>query len=419
MLSKLIHKYKGNQLLRDTLVYGLTNALYSGLPFLLLPFLVTVLEPEDYGMVDLFRSLSMVLVPILGLSAVQSIGRYYFDLDERQFKLFVSSIQIFQLGVAILATVLVLLLGRWIDDRYRLMILLCIAYFFFKQFVESLLIVFRVTEKAKNYMVIRLLNIVLELGILFVLYNSLKQIDWTFRVYPMVLSIAIVAFVCLVQFRKLGYKIQFSKDLLKTALLYSTPLILHMMSGYVLNIGDRFFIKYYLNAEALGNYAVAYQIGMAINFIYTSFNLAWVPTYFKWMKEHKFVAIYKVKKTVYIALTVLSIINIVLWLIIGPLIKEYTNYEISTHIVIVVLVGNVVLSFYKFESNYFLYNKKTKKLSSFTLFSAIVSVILNIILIPLYGTIGAAYASLFSFIVIYGMVTLNRRNDKNNKKIKI
>ena len=401
-----------NKLFKDTAIYGLTNALYTGLPFLLLPFLVAVLDPEDYGMMDLFRSLSMVLTPVLGFSAVQSIGRFYFDLDEKEFKIFVSSIQIFQFGTFLIAILLVFLGSAWISKEYQLLILLCVSYFLLNQFTESLLITFRVSDKPKKYMIFRLLNISLELVFLFVLFKTLTHLDWTFRVYPTVISSFLVASFAWVTFRKSGFKIEFSKTLLKQALIYSSPLILHMISGYILNIGDRFFIKFFLTEADLGNYAVAYQIGMAINFFYTSFNLAWTPTYYRWMKDQKFRSIKKVKRLVYLVVPLTGGILLVVWLLLGSYLEQNTKYEISTHIVLIVLLGNVILSLYKFESNYYLFNKQTKRLSTITFISAFVAIVINVVLIPRMGILGAAYATLFSFIIMYILIILNQRHEK-------
>lgn len=407
-MIKLKHFFK-NKLFQHTLIYGVTNALYSGLPLLLLPFLVVVLEPEEYGLVDLFRSISMVLVPILGFSAVQSIGRFYFDLEESVFKKFVSSIQLFQLGMTLLALVVVLLISPWLSTTYQTLFLLCIANFLLGQFRESLLVVYRVTNKPKSYLIVRVFNILLELAILFVLYKSLTQLDWTFRVYPTVIASLVTAVLVMYQYHKMGYQMHFSKSLLKKALVYSSPLILHMLSGYILNIGDRFFIKYFLDEKALGNYAVAYQIGMAINFFYTSFNLAWTPTYFKWMKEKNYTQIKKVKKMVYTALPILGALLLGLWWLFSTFWLTDSSYDISTSIVVVVLIANLILSMYKFESNYFLFTKKTKQLSWFTFISAIVSVAVNILLIPRIGIFGAAIATLISFIVILVLVLINKR----------
>lgn len=407
-LKEVINRLTNTKLFNDTLVYGLTNAFYTGLPLILLPFLVVVLEPKDYGMVDLFRALSMFMTPFLGLSAVQSISRFYFDLDNSTFKKFVSSIQIFQFCTFGIAITLILLFQSWLEKDMYLMLLLSTFYFLFNQFTESLLAIFRVERKAKNYLIFRVCSIIIELFLMLILYKMLSNINWTFRVIPTVSSALIIATLSLVTFYKLGFRFYFSWELLKQGLVYSSPLVLHMISGYILNLGDRFFIRHYLSNEELGNYAIAYQIGMAVNFFYTSFNLAWTPTYFKWMKDGRETYIYKVRRLVYIGILALSSLCLLCWLVAKQLLDIYTNYKVSTHIVIVVLVANVIFSMYKFEANYFFYSKKTRKLSTYSMISAVIAIIFNFILIPKFGIVGAAYATLISFVLIFVLVSRAR-----------
>lgn len=403
-----------NRIFKETMLYGLTNVLYSGLPFILLPFLIVVLEPEDFGLADLFRTISMILTPILGFSAVQSIGRLYFELDEGKFKVLVSSIQIFQLLMAVIALIVVVAMKSMFENTTFTLLVSSILYFFLNQFTESLLTIFRVKQKAKKYMVIRVTNIVLELGFLFMLYRFLGELDWTSRVYPSVIATAIMAIVSAVVFWRDGYRVCFSRKMLVTSLTYSAPLVIHMLSGYMLNVGDRFFIKYYLTVEDLGNYAAAYQVGMAVNFFFTSFNLAWTPAYFKWMKEKKYGEIKRIKKVVYGSLLFIGIVISLLWTFTEKYFLHHINYEISTEVVVVILLANILLSLYKFEANSLLYNKKTKKLSSITFISALVSVFLNIILIPKLGIQGAAYTTFLSILLMYVLIIHNNANEKNN-----
>lgn len=406
-----------NKLFQNTLIYGLTNALYSGLPFLLLPFMVSILEPEEYGKIDLFRTMSMVFTPIIGLSTLQSIGYFYFELNKSQFKNFVSTIQIFQLLTSLIALLITWILSSLLSNEMYILLLLSISYFLLNQFIESLLTIYRLEDSAKKYLFLKLLNISLELIILFILYKTLKELDWTLRVYPIILSSLIVSAFCFSILKKMNYKFKFSLLLLKKALKYSTPLILHMISGYILNVGDRFFIKYFIGDSKLGDYAVTYQIGMSVNFIFTSFNLAWTPTYFKWMKENKTSSIYRVKKIIYYSVIAVGFIIFICWLLFKKNLIDNTKYEISTHLVLIVLISNLILSLYKFESNYYLYSNQTKKLSLITLISAIISIVFNIILIPIYGIIGAGYTTLFSFLFMYVFIKINISNEKNNSTI--
>ncbi len=401
-----------SKLFQSTMIYGITNALYSGIPLLILPFIITILEPAEYGKTDLFRTISMVLTPILGFSTVQSISYYYLELTKERFKTFVSSIQLFQLFTAIVAFILLTISSYWISKEYYLLLSLCVLFYLFNQFTEGILTIFRIENKPIKYMTIRISSILIELLLMVFLYKYFKSKDWTVRVYPIVTTSLMIAIYCFYLFRKMGYNLNFSKALLSKALVYSTPLILHMLSGYVLNIGDRFFIKFYLSDKELGEYAVAYQIGMSVNFFFTSFNLAWTPTYFKWMKDSQFERINKVKKMVYCTIIGIGIGIIFIWKIVESYIQNNTKYNISFLLIFIILISNIFLSFYKFEANYFLYNKTTKKLSFITFTSALISIICNFLLIPYFGILGAAYSTLTSFLFMFLVVKYTISNEK-------
>ena len=403
-----------SKLFQSTMIYGVTNALYSGIPFLILPFIITILEPAEYGKTDLFRTISMVLTPILGFSTVQSISYYYLELTKERFKTFVSSIQIFQLFTAIVAFILLTISSYWISKEYYVLLSLCILFYLFNQFTEGILTIFRIENKPIKYMTIRISSILIELLLMVIMFKYFKSKDWTVRVYPIVVTSLLIAIYSFYLFRKMEYTINFSKALITKALIYSTPLILHMLSGYILNIGDRFFIKLYLTDKELGEYAVAYQIGMSVNFFFTSFNLAWTPTYFKWMKEKQNEKINKVRKLVYYTIIGIAVGIVIIWKIFESYIQKNTSYNIAFSLVFIILISNVFLSFYKFESNYFLVNKTTKKLSVITFTSALISIIFNLLLIPYFEILGAAIATLISFIFMFFIVKYKISNEKKN-----
>ena len=106
-----------NKLFQDTAIYGITNALYAGLPLLLMPFLLMHLSPEDYGIIDLFRVITMILIPIVGLSTVQSVTRLYYDIDENDIKRYYSTIILFQVLNGIVGISVIFFFSYFIEER--------------------------------------------------------------------------------------------------------------------------------------------------------------------------------------------------------------------------------------------------------------------------------------------------------------
>lgn len=409
-----IKKIIKTTIFKDSLIYGLTNSLYTGLPILLMPFLIAVLNPEDYGKIELFRSITMVLTPIVGLSTVQSITRYYYDLNEEDFKKFTSSIIILQLLNSFIALIIIYFLSFFLTREYFILAVLAIVFFVFNQITEALLSIYRVKRQSKNYFIIRMGIVALDLLLLTILYYTFTKYDWMYRVIPNVISTAVLGGICLILlWRKFDIKFQFDYQLLKVAVIFSAPLIIHMISGYILNIGDRFFITYYLGTAELGNYSVAYQIGLVVSFFFTSFNLAWTPTFFEWMKQGKYAAINKVKKIIFIIIPVIGFFTVIGWSILSKFIQNLSKYDVDLKLVVVITIAYVIFSYYRLNSLYYFYYKQTKTLAAITFGTGIICVVLYMILIPRMGVMGAAVATLITFIIMFISTYIFKPDESN------
>ena len=92
---------------------------------------------------------------------------------------------------------------------------------------------------------------------------------------------------------------------------------------------------------------------------------------------------------------------------------EYVDsYEIST----ILLIGVFCMSFYKIIGQLLISDGKSKHYFLILLFGAIINVIINIVLIPNYNILGAAFASVFSYAII-GLIFLIYYIKKYNTKL--
>lgn len=409
-----IKQLSKNALLKESLIYGLTNALYSGLPILIIPLLVKVLSPEDYGLVELYRNFSLILIPLLGMSTVQSVVRFYYDLENLEFKIFVSNIISLHCVTTILGLISLLSVSTFIRPVYSWLIGFSIVYFLFSQITEILLSIYRAEKSPPKYMMLRLTQVIFDIVLLAIFFFFLKSFDWSYRVYPNVLAAVLVGGISLVVLYKQGYFHKIEWRLLKMAIMFGAPLILHMVSGYILNIGDRFFILYFLTEKDLGNYTVMYQLGMLVNFLFTSFNLAWGPTFFEMMKAGNTKRIHKIKMISYLGIVFFNVVVIGFVYLLTKFTLLFEHYEINMGVIILVSISYAFISMYKFESNYYFFYKTTKQLSVITLGAAIITVVLNILLIPIMKLYGCAIATLVASLFMF---ILASRNSKANEEI--
>lgn len=399
-----IARLKSSVLLRDSVIYGISNALYAGFPLFILPLFTILLSPEDYGLIEFYRILSMVLIPILGLSTVQSIIRFFYDLEETDFKVFVSNIIFLHFFNAIFGMIFLFSMSYFISEKYWSIIFYCIIFFLSNQIIEILLSIYRAKKESKNYFLIRLACIGSDIILIYIFYSLVDHFDWTFRVLPNVFATSLVGLFALFILFKNKYLLKFDKKLLVTAIAYSSPLIVHMVSGYILNIGDRFVILYFLSEEDLGNYAVSYQLGMLGNFFFTSFNLAWVPVFYEMLKKNELSRIKRIKTISYYLISIFSVLMLIFVYFIVKFSPFFESYAIEMGLVTIISVAYIFISFYKFEANYFFYSKNTKRLSIITLGGAFITVCINLLLVQNIGLYGSAIATVCAALFMFLMV---------------
>lgn len=413
----MISKLTKSKLFKDSVVYGLSNAFYTGLPLILMPFLVAILKPEDYGLIELFRSLTLIFIPIVGLSTLSSVDRFYFEYNASDYERLVSSLIIFHILNGLIIFTLTLAISSFLPSKYFVLGSYALIYCVFNQIFEIYLVILRVKQKSINFLILRFLGVAIDIGLLFGFYFILDSHDWTYRVYPSVLSSIVMGVIIIyILFIKEKLPIKINFQILKEAIIFSAPLIIHMISGYILNLSNRFFILNYQGEKELGNFSLAFQLGMAISFVYTSFNMAWTPTFYDWMNKGKYNQIKKVRILIYAILIIGGGLFFFGWVIMSNYIKNLEKFNVSTYTIAILLTSFILLSLYKFEGNYYFYTKSTTKLSIYTFISCLVAVGFNFILIPKYSTLGAAISTFFSYLTLYLLVLFNK---KGNGKIAI
>lgn len=186
----------------------------------------------------------------------------------------------------------------------------------------------------------------------------------------------------------------------KYALTISLPLVFHLLAGYILSSSDRIMIRSLLGSKELGLYSVAYTGAMVVSVLMTSMNSAWVPWSMAQIDSNNIVEL-KEKARYFVILFEILVFGIVL---LGPevlLIMGGRSYMDAMDVIPPVMVGFVFQFIYSLYVNIEQYYKKQKMVAIGTVIAAIVNVVLNWFLIPVYGYVAAAYTTLVSYIILF------------------
>lgn len=402
-------KYK--KLLSDTVLFTLSSFGSKILVFFLVPLYTNILAAEQYGIVDTVTTMTNLLVPVLTLLISEAVLR--FALDDSK-----SKQQVLSAGLLLIAISSVLMLcvwpfveligGRWsfLGDYW----LWIVGVYVLNALNHCLSNYTRGLDKTRLFAVSGILyTAVLIAANLFFLLVLRMQAEGYLLAIMIADTICIFHKILWGKFGKQLVKPSCSKKLLGEMLHYSIPMIPTTVAWWVMQLSDKYVIIAFCGVAASGVYSIAYKIPSIMSAITTVFTQAWQISA---IKSHGDEDNEKFVSTVYGYVTVF-IIAISSGLILfskhlGYMLFAGEYFGAWTYVPILIVaymfsgLSGVLASVYSAS-------KKTGMLFVSTSVGAVLNIILNIVLIPIYGVVAAAYTTLVGFFVTWLVRTVNVR----------
>ncbi len=187
-------------------------------------------------------------------------------------------------------------------------------------------------------------------------------------------------------------------------LVVSLPYILGSLAYKTIEFSDRYLIDYFLDKHAVGVYAFFSNMANVLNIIL--FTLVISVLYpglvesIMHKKQNEFKRKFKqFRKEIFIY----GIATGVMLLVLLPLVLYVigkTQYDAQLHIFILLVLSNMALNF-SFLYHFVIYAfRKDWRIFKATALAALLNIVLNWFLIPVWGIAGAAIATLASFVLI-------------------
>lgn len=211
-------------------------------------------------------------------------------------------------------------------------------------------------------------------------------------------------------FKKLPFKINLKNTInwkwIKKGLLISLPFFIGTIASNVIEFSDIYMIKAHygkLGDTQNGIYGFFVGMGNIVQmFVQAAILIVFAPklieSFTKDRKKYNILHKQMAKQNILVSIAISIIVIIFLY----PLVSFLEKTEITEHFnLIFILVGAKVLFNISMIYHYHLYVRHAdKSIITTMILAAIANVLLNILLIPLYGIYGAAYATLISFVLI-------------------
>ncbi|MGV3561169.1 polysaccharide biosynthesis protein [Larkinella arboricola] len=420
------------KLASDTALYGISTILGRMLYWLMVPLHTRVFPRtgEMASNVELFSYVPVLLL-VYTLSLETAFFRYASRQKEDKQKVFNETLSIV-LAISVISTALIILLAPqiadWLDYPGQETFISWVAMIAATDAIVAIPFArLRVENKAREFVKAKLINIVINVALnvfFLVICPQIYNGDYLLFLQPAIdlfydpsvgpgyifLANLIANLVYFVLLRKTfaGFRFQLDKPQVKVLLAYSFPLMLTALAGSINMLTDRWFLRPLLpegfypgltSEDVLGIYGNCYKLSVFMTLAIQSFKFAADPFFFSRAEDKNAPGLLAEVNKWFIIICVIIWVGISLnldW--IGLFIGK--TYRQGLGVVPILLLANLVLGVYYNIAFWFKLSDKTAYGTVITVLGAGVTVILNVLLIPIMGYMGCAVAYLVSSVVM-------------------
>lgn len=414
------------ELVSDSAVYGLSSVVARFLNYLLVPFYTGFFEPAAYGVISLIYA-SIVFLNVLFTFGMESAYIRYATEREKSKDVF-RTIQSALFVVGSIMALLMLVGSGWLMGLMSLegegastVYILLIGILWFDTLSSVPYAELRLLRKSFTYAGYRIINVLINLTLNIYLVAGLgwgiEAVLWSNVIASGVTAAGLWIYT---RAQLVG---QFDMAILKQALLFGLPFVPNGLGFAVNEVIDRFFLNSmdpehiqqiygiaYSPEDITGIYNACYKLAIFMLLSVQMFRMAWQPFFMKYSKSEDnaqlFAGVYDwfniLSATIFmmVSLFVVEIAAINVPILNGSLIDS--RYWEGLSVVPVLLLAYWFQGWFVVFSAGIFIKDQTAKLPFITIVGAVITLILNFLLVPIMGMMGAAIATL----VCYGVISL-------------
>jgi O-antigen/teichoic acid export membrane protein len=378
----------------------------------LLPLYTRYLSPEDYGAAEILFAAVVAASIVVRFGLIEAILRFYYKDDEDPAAVVAGSFA----GLFWLSTLGALVLLPFAGPLSELLIpepealgesapglvRIAIGGLWVLTLWEFMLTLFRLEERARAFFATTILNVVAAIALTVVLVVGLDEGARGLLVGSYATGAAFVLALIALQWRRLS--LRFDGGLMRRLFRFGVPTMPAEVSLYLLNFVDRLIIVRSLGLAEAGLYSLAVKFAQAVNVLVRGFQLAWPPLAYSIRDDDEARSVYATVVTLFVAGCAFVVTGMWLfsrWIVRILAAPEFFNsYEaiglISTavtlyalYLVLVVILGRTGRTEFNFPA---------------AIGALVANVVLNLLLVPPLGIVGAGLALVASYMVVLGLM---------------
>jgi len=390
---------------RDSAIYGASSLLARGLVLLLLPFYTRVLTTEEYGLVDLATVFSHLVLLTVALEISQGVARLFHDSADREGQVAYASTALWfsigaygvfaLLGLALAPAVAELVFeSRDRVDLARIVVASAALFGLFNLVLNNLRWRLQPIAFAAGSLTFALVSIAVTVALVLG-----AQIGVAGVLLGQLVGSAAGLILCWVVSRDL-YAARFDTARLREMLAFSLPLVPSNIGVFVTLYIDRVAIKELMTIDDVGLFGLGFRIASIVSLVLAG-QLAITPLVYARYRERDAPA--GIARAFRYFAGFAIVIAVVLGVFAPEIVTLISAAEYAGAAAVVPLLAPALLlsGAYVFAPGLAI-AKRSGLQATIAIAGAVLNTVLNFLLIPRLGIVGAGTATLISAIVVFG-----------------
>ncbi len=399
--KNLINKIGGlSSAVKASLVLMLTQFVQQGLNLLTTPIYTRLLTTEQFGQASLFFSwyeIMLIFTELCLSKGVFNNGMLDFREDRDGFSFSLYSLTFFStLIIGTVVTLFCAFIWNFIGLPLHLVI-----YMFVLQAFQGALAIWSVRQRFEfKYKALAVVTISIAVvsqicGILGIILFDSNPVDARIIGARNIFLIAYIAIFAILLKKARG---RVKKEYWIYALKFNLPIIPHYLSLHILNHMDRIQIAAISGEASAGIYSLAYSGASIVKLFWTSINASLIPWTYEQCEKKQFKRIDSLTRILILGY---AMICLIVMFLAPEVIKILAtdSYSEGIYVIPSVIMGVYFSSLYFIFANVIYYYKKPQYVMIGSCVSAVINVVLNAVLIPIFGYFAAGYTTLASYLL--------------------
>lgn len=402
-----------NKFLKASIFYLLGNIVGQGIVLLSSAIFTRIMDKEAYGLVNTYSAWVLVLNTFIGLNLFITVRNAYIDYRE-EYEKFTSSILSLSLKAFVGFMVVIILTVKMFALNVDIFVILIagIQAISVHTVNYQMAIYSMKNDYVKRTLLMVLPNIVHTILSIILVYVY-TQNQYYAKIVGNAVGIFLFALLAIVEIFKKNWP-EVNKEYYRYALAISVPAIFYTLSDLILMQSDRIMITNMVGAKETAVYSLVYNIGSILIALYTAINGAWTPWFYQKLAMADFEAVCKVQKKYILLFFTISVgvlnVSPEVIKILSP--KSYWG---GINYVNLIVISSYLIFIYSFFTTFLMYHKQTTRIAINTIISAMLNIIMNYFLIIKFKSIGAAYATIVSYAILFALhFAAIRKEDRKN-----